>query len=67
MLSRTKPATGPGSSAVPVKEQKKKKKLPKLEEFLEKRDYTGAITLLEVCTFLSLIAVPDFFRQVVFH
>lgn len=47
MLSRTKPATGPGSST-PAKENKKKKKLPKLDEFLEQRDYTGAITLLEV-------------------
>lgn len=47
MLSRQKPAIGPGSTT-PAKENKKKKKLPKLEEFLEARDYTGAITLLEV-------------------
>lgn len=47
MLSRTKPATGPGSNT-PAKDQKKKKKLPKLEDFLQGRDYTGAITLLEV-------------------
>ena len=47
MLSRQKPAIGPGSST-PAKENKKKKKLPKVEEFLENRDYTGAITLLEV-------------------
>ena len=48
MLSRTKPAAGTVSAAAQGKEQKKKKKLPKLEEFLEKRDYTGALTLLEV-------------------
>lgn len=47
MLSRQKPAIGPGSTT-PAKENKKKKKLPKVEEFLENRDYTGAITLLEV-------------------
>jgi len=47
MLSRQKPAIGPGSTT-PAKENKKKKKLPKLEEFLDGRDYTGAITLLEV-------------------
>ncbi|XP_074648294.1 intraflagellar transport protein 56-like isoform X2 [Tubulanus polymorphus] len=46
MLSRTKPATQAGAST-PAKEQKKKKKLPKLEDFLLTRDYTGAITLLE--------------------
>jgi hypothetical protein len=28
--------------------EKKKKKLPKLEEFLQSRDYVGAITLIEV-------------------
>ena len=47
MLSRQKPAIGPGS-ATPAKDKQKKKQLPKVEEFLENRDYTGAITLLEV-------------------
>ena len=47
MLSRQKPATGPGSST-PAQESKKKKQMPTLEEYLDKRDYTGAITLLEV-------------------
>ena len=47
MLSRAKPAIGPGSTT-PAKEDKKKKKLPKVEDFLNLRDYTGAITLLEV-------------------
>ncbi|XP_055875861.1 intraflagellar transport protein 56-like isoform X1 [Biomphalaria glabrata] len=46
MLSRTKPALGPGSVAT-GKETKKKKKMPTVEEFLDMRDYTGAITLLE--------------------
>lgn len=47
MLSRQKPAIGPGSST-PAKESKKKKKLPKVDDYLAARDYTGAITLLEV-------------------
>lgn len=46
MLSRQKPATGPGSST-PAQEAKKKKQMPKLEEFLDSRDYTGAIVLSE--------------------
>ncbi|RXG60142.1 Intraflagellar transport protein 56 [Armadillidium vulgare] len=45
ILSRAKPAIGP-SSVVPVPEGNKKS-LPKLEDFLKKRDYVGAITLLE--------------------
>eukprot|EP01135_Chromosphaera_perkinsii_P009978 Nk52_evm13s1992 gene=Nk52_evmTU13s1992 len=45
MLSRTKPANiGSGGKAVSAK---KEKKAPKLEEFLEARDYAGATTLLE--------------------
>ncbi|XP_061175421.1 uncharacterized protein LOC133184383 [Saccostrea echinata] len=46
MLSRAKPAIGPGSTT-PAKENKKKKQMPKVEDFLALRDYTGAITLLE--------------------
>ncbi|XP_072035753.1 intraflagellar transport protein 56-like [Amphiura filiformis] len=46
MLSRQKPATGPGSST-PAQESKKKKQMPTTEEYLDRRDYTGAITLLE--------------------
>ena len=53
MLSRAKPAIGPGSTT-PAKEDKKKKKLPKVEDFLNMRDYTGAITLLEVRNFITL-------------
>ena len=43
MLQRQKPALGPAP-----KDTKKKKRLPKLEDFLQSRDYTGAVTLLEV-------------------
>ncbi|XP_026300694.1 intraflagellar transport protein 56 isoform X1 [Apis mellifera] len=42
ILSRAKPASSEG-----VKRSTSDKKIPKLEEFLEKRDYTGALTLLE--------------------
>ncbi|PFX17839.1 intraflagellar transport protein 56-like [Stylophora pistillata] len=49
MLSRKKPAVGPGSgnTVSSAKDSKKKRKLPKLEDFLQMRDYTGAITLAE--------------------
>ncbi|XP_035699187.1 intraflagellar transport protein 56-like isoform X2 [Branchiostoma floridae] len=47
MLSRAKPATGPAASSPAKESSKKKKKLPKLEDYLTNRDYTGAITLLE--------------------
>ncbi|CAH1243646.1 TTC26 [Branchiostoma lanceolatum] len=47
MLSRAKPATGPAASSPAKDSSKKKKKLPKLEDYLTNRDYTGAITLLE--------------------
>lgn len=36
-------------SAAPPPPKEKKKEKPKLEEFIEPRDYLGAITLLEVC------------------
>ena len=49
MLSRTKPAVGPGSqTSTSAKDAKKKRKMPKLEDFLLNRDYTGATSLLEV-------------------
>ncbi|KAL9956958.1 hypothetical protein ACROYT_G038525 [Oculina patagonica] len=49
MLSRKKPAVGPGSgnTVSSAKDSKKKRKLPKLEDFLQMRDFTGASTLLE--------------------
>ena len=43
-MSRAKPASGP---ATVEEKEKKKKKLPKLEDFVGARDYTGAVTLLE--------------------
>ncbi|XP_076624547.1 tetratricopeptide repeat domain 26 [Colletes latitarsis] len=42
ILSRAKPASSEG-----IKRSATEKRIPKLEEFLEKRDYTGALTLLE--------------------
>ena len=53
MLSRMKPATGKSSATVATKDKEKKKKIPKVEELLENRDYTGAITLLEVFILFS--------------
>jgi len=47
ILSRNKPATGPATAGQSAKE-KEKKDLPKLEDFLQVRDYSGAMTLLEV-------------------
>ena len=44
LLSRTKAAVDPETEA----QGKKKKTLPKLDDFLNKRDYTGAATLIEV-------------------
>ena len=45
LLSRTKAAVDPETEA---QGKKKKKILPKLDDFLNKRDYTGAATLIEV-------------------
>lgn len=49
MISRSKPAAN--VEEAPPREagrSRKEKKLPDLESFLEKRDYVGALTLLEV-------------------
>lgn len=42
ILSRSKPASGEGS-----RKSASKREIPTLEEFLARRDYTGALTLLE--------------------
>ncbi|GAB1869020.1 Tetratricopeptide repeat protein 26 [Camponotus japonicus] len=42
ILSRAKPASSEG-----VRKSASRKEIPKLEDFLEKRDYIGALTLLE--------------------
>ncbi|CAG0905194.1 unnamed protein product, partial [Darwinula stevensoni] len=44
ILSRLKPAASKSSTS---KDAQSKKQMPKLEKFLEERDYNGAITLLE--------------------
>ncbi|KAG5279003.1 hypothetical protein AALO_G00105060 [Alosa alosa] len=49
ILSRVKPAVG-GDAASSVSEKKRKnkaKKIPRLEDYLNQRDYMGALTLLE--------------------
>ncbi|XP_013785950.1 intraflagellar transport protein 56-like, partial [Limulus polyphemus] len=46
ILSRTKPAAGPGAH-IPGKDLRSKSKVPTLEEFLKEKDFTGALTLLE--------------------
>lgn len=60
MLSRAKPAVG-GESPHTDKRKKKGRKIPKLEDLLSQRDFTGAITLLEVMSkegfLLSLVNV----------
>eukprot|EP00730_Choanoeca_flexa_P001613 TRINITY_DN10709_c0_g1_i4.p1 TRINITY_DN10709_c0_g1~~TRINITY_DN10709_c0_g1_i4.p1 ORF type:complete len:583 (+),score=112.27 TRINITY_DN10709_c0_g1_i4:56-1804(+) len=49
ILSRSKPAEEHEPELQRKRSQEKKKSLPDLEDFLAKRDYTGAITLLEFC------------------
>uniref|UniRef100_A0A3Q0RLS3 Intraflagellar transport protein 56 n=1 Tax=Amphilophus citrinellus TaxID=61819 RepID=A0A3Q0RLS3_AMPCI len=48
ILSRVKPAVG-GESPMSIGDKKKrnKSKIPRLEEYLQQRDYLGALTLLE--------------------
>ena len=47
ILSRTK-AVEVEPESIEAAKRKKKKALPKLDDFLAKRDYVGAITLVEV-------------------
>jgi intraflagellar transport protein 56 len=54
MLSRAKPVASSNAASVNTKEKKKSK--PELEDFIKERDYTGAITLLEVrCCLIYVI------------
>jgi len=49
ILSRAKPAADKGAAAAAqAAKEKQAKAVPKLDDFLQARDYTGAITLLEV-------------------
>ena len=57
ILSRTKPATGPSTQSTPAKEKGKQKQMPKLDDLLDMRDYTGAITFLEVMFIADLSRV----------
>ncbi|KAG7491615.1 hypothetical protein MATL_G00005570 [Megalops atlanticus] len=47
ILSRVKPAVGGDAPATDKKKKNKGKKTPRLEDYLNQRDYLGAITLLE--------------------
>lgn len=48
-LSRSEPVASGGATARAAQAKKeKKKRMPKLEEFLQNRDYVGAMTLLDV-------------------
>ena len=48
-LSRSEPVASGGATARAAQAKKeKKKRMPKLEEFLQSRDYVGAMTLLDV-------------------
>lgn len=48
ILSRVKPAVGGESHVAEKKKKNKTKKIPRVEDYLNQRDYLGAITLLEV-------------------
>ena len=47
IMSRSKPAVEAGAASGGAKSVKKKAQVPKLEEFVDGRDYSGAIALLE--------------------
>ena len=48
LLSRSKAADSADEKSLSRSRSVKKRELPKLEDFLKKRDYVGALTLLEV-------------------
>lgn len=51
ILSRAKPAHGPSTSQKP----QPKRQLPQLDDFLQIRDFTGAMCLLEVFLLYSIL------------
>jgi hypothetical protein len=56
ILSRSKPATGP-SLGSQSQQTSGRKQVPKVEDFLATRDYTGALTVLEVWKVMDLVYV----------
>lgn len=59
-LSRSEPIASGGAAARAAQAKKeKRKRMPKLEEFLQSRDYVGAMTLLDVSYYLfsSIVCV----------
>lgn len=60
ILSRQKPASFALGNTKDSKPVEKQSKIPVLEEFLDNRDYTGAMTLLEVLKFGLCLLESDF-------
>jgi hypothetical protein len=56
VLSQSKPAAGP-SLAAQSQQTSGRKQVPKVEDFLATRDYTGALTVLEVRKVTKLVCV----------
>lgn len=51
-------ASGGAAARAAQAKKEKKKRMPKLEEFLQSRDYVGAMTLLDVSYCLPLMNNP---------
>jgi len=56
ILSRSKPATGPSLGAQ-NQQTSGRKQVPRVEDFLATRDYTGALTVLEVWKVIKLVYI----------
>jgi len=56
ILSRSKPATGPNLGAQ-NQQTSGRKQVPRVEDFLATRDYTGALTVLEVWKVIKLVYI----------
>ena len=54
ILSRTKAAEDPKKKTTAPAQEKNKKKVGEVEDFIAERDYTGAIAYLEVIHVLSI-------------